>query len=737
MNLDFKVYWEETYQIDTNTSIVTLKPYCIIQVGGGGTDYYLSGNISCNGVQLATMNSASGTHYFRGAYQTEKAIQYGGSGDQVILTSGAITHNADGTKSIAIFADFRGWSVNGGGINGFTVSGSQTITLTNIPRFATITSAPNFNDEENPTIKYSNPAGTAVTSLEACISLTGSDDDIAYRSISKTGTSYTFNLTDAERDVLRAATTSNTRTVRFFVRTVIGSASNHSYLTKTLTIVNADPIISPTIVDTNSTTISLTGDSSKLVRYHSNAKITMGVSPQKKATISNKSVTNSGKTLTADGTINSITNGTFNFVATDSRGNNTTKTVNKTMVDYVKLTCSISNNKPDTDGNFTFTVTGDYFNGNFGAVDNTLTVTYCYKASDDIYSEPAAMTVTKSGNKYTATANLSGLDYQTTYIFKVTAVDKLNTITTPEKAIKSSPVFDWGENDFNINGTLQLNGLGTILRQDTDTGYVFLSTPSSNKAIYIRPNGTNSTSGQTIFYTSGDIGTTGKFYQSNNKVLDVTSGFMLSGGTAIPEHADLNDDAYRVIGNYYCSKNATAATLSNCPTGGYAFTMKVFNSVGTGYPAQLIFSYYDGTIYYRRVMDSGSYNSWVTVAGSDDFVETRGTSGIWTYEKWASGKAVCWGKNNFGTVACSTAWGSVYTSSTALSINFPSGLFNASPIDLSIDLLYAGGGTSRWLIYGATAPTATTIDGIYLAGGTSKASHSNVTIGFHAIGTWK
>jgi hypothetical protein len=27
----------------------------------------------------------------------------------------------------------------------------------------------------------------------------------------------------------------------------------------------------------------------------------------------------------------------------------------------------------------------------------------------------------------------------------------------------------------------------------------------------------------------------------------------------------------------------------------------------------------------------------------DDFVIETGTSGIWTYEKWASGKAVCWG----------------------------------------------------------------------------------------------
>lgn len=687
-SLDFKVYWTETYQIDTNTSIVTLKPYCIIQEGGGGPRYYLDGTISCNGVQLVAMESTTPTHYFDGSYHVEKQIITNSSKAQLVLTSGAITHNADGTKSVAVSANFYGYTLDGSGINAFQVSGSQTITLTAIPRCATIQTAPNFTDEQNPTITYSNPAGTAVDSLEACISLTGSNDDIEYRPINKTGTSYTFDLTDAERDVLRAATTtSNTRTVRFYVRTVIGGVSDESYIAKTLTIVNANPIISPTIVDTNSTTVELTGDSSKLVRYYSNAKITMDVSPQKKATMdgskASKSVTNGSVKLTADGTINGVTSGTFNFIATDSRGNSTKKTVTASLVNYVKLTCSIGNNKPDTDGNLTFKVTGNCFKGSFGAFDNSVTVSYRYKvygSNKYINDDWEPMSVTVGTNSYTATISVSGLDYKTTYVFEAYAFDKLATVTAEPKNVRATPVFDWGPDDFSFNVPVTIEG---------------------------------------------------------NSALTSKTAPVFSGGTAIPENADLNDAAYRVVGNYYCNKNAIAATLSNCPTGGFAFTMKVFHSVGTGYPAQLIFSYYDGSVYYRRVMDSGSYISWTTVAGFDDYVETRGTSGIWTYEKWASGKAVCWGKNNFGTVACATAWGSIYSSATALSIDFPSGLFNASPTDLSIDLLYAGGGTSRWLIYGATAPTATTIGGIYLAGGTSKSSHTNVTIGFHAIGTWK
>jgi hypothetical protein len=73
-------------------------------------------------------------------------------------------------------------------------------------KYATITYAPNFNDESNPTIKYNNPAGKTVTSLQACISLDGSKADVSYRNIPKKGTSYTFDLTDEERNVLRENT---------------------------------------------------------------------------------------------------------------------------------------------------------------------------------------------------------------------------------------------------------------------------------------------------------------------------------------------------------------------------------------------------------------------------------------------------------------------------------------------------------------------------------------------------
>lgn len=368
-----------------------------------------------------------------------------------------ISHNANGSGSCYIYGTIQG--PGGTSMEYTSTTGSQTVTLDTIPRFAVITAAPNFNDEENPTITYSNPAGNQVGSLQACISFDKSKDDVVYRDISKTGTTYTFNLTSAERDVLRAGTTtSNSRTVYFFVRSTIGDADNTDNLGRTLTIKNPKPTINPTITDSNSATIALTGDSSKLVRYYSNAAITMGAEAVKKASLESQQVVCGNKSLTANGTMTEVESNNFVFTATDSRGNTTTKTVTPAFVNYVKLTCGLGNNMPDASGNMTIQTTGNYFNGSFGARSNSLNVYYRYKTAGGSYGSWVVMTVTKSGNTYSATANLTGLDYQTTYVFQTYAKDELATVYSAEKSIKATPVFDWSEDDFNFNVPVNVDG---------------------------------------------------------------------------------------------------------------------------------------------------------------------------------------------------------------------------------------------------------------------------------------
>ena len=64
------------------------------------------------------------------------------------------------------------------------------------------------------------------------------------------------------------------------------------------------------------------------------------------------------------------------------------------------------------------------------------------------------------------------------------------------------------------------------------------------------------------------------------------------------------------------------------------------------------------------------------VSNMADYIVEQGTSGDWTYRKWSSGFAECWGKvaktaTNYQTVNSFYAYN--------LLVTFPTGLFNAAP----------------------------------------------------------
>jgi hypothetical protein len=49
-----------------------------------------------------------------------------------------------------------------------------------------------------------------------------------------------------------------------------------------------------------------------------------------------------------------------------------------------------------------------------------------------------------------------------------------------------------------------------------------------------------------------------------------------------------------------------------------------------------------------------------------DYIVEQGTSGIWTYRKWNSGTAECWGMSERVTATIDTVWGSLYTRDDAI-----------------------------------------------------------------------
>lgn len=421
----------DSYSVQDNTSKVTVKG--IITTSGDswrgdertGTYAIKQGS--------AVIKSGSFTH---GAPKNSTTTLF-----SFTLT---VDHKSDGTSDV-ISASYNyddGWC-----------TGSGTLALGTIPRQATITSAPNFDDESNPTIGYSNSAGNSASSLQACISLDGSSADIAYRDISKTGKSYTFQLTDVERNTLRnACKSAKSRTVYFYVKTVIGNATYYSKLQRMLTIVNATPMIEVAAEDVNPHTIELTGNKNIFVKYESNASVSMMATALKGATIKSYAIACGNKSISkSSGILNAVESPTITFSATDSRGYITSVSVIKEIIEYVPLSCVFTPSQPSAEGDMSFTVSGTCYSGSFGSKSNAITVQYRYKADDGSYGDWTTISnVTFADGKYTAKGSVTGLDYTKTYKFQARIVDSLDTKETSEYGISINPIFYWGKDRFNF-----------------------------------------------------------------------------------------------------------------------------------------------------------------------------------------------------------------------------------------------------------------------------------------------
>lgn len=119
-----------------------------------------------------------------------------------------------------------------------------------------------------------------------------------------------------------------------------------------------------------------------------------------------------------------------------------------------------------------------------------------------------------------------------------------------------------------------------------------------------------------------------------------------------------------------------------------------------------------------------------------DYVETQGTSGIWTYRKWHSGIAECWGRKTVST-AVTSAWGNVYTSGglTALNVAYP---FTFKELPTLTTNLTCNGYGAILMAPGTTPHASTTSTGIFeICRGTAVTNSVAYIVNYHAIGKWK
>lgn len=129
---------------------------------------------------------------------------------------------------------------------------------------------------------------------------------------------------------------------------------------------------------------------------------------------------------------------------------------------------------------------------------------------------------------------------------------------------------------------------------------------------------TNATTGASV------VGDDGYVYSNGEKVDMRFTRSLLPVGTSIPAKANLNTKTYLKIGKYYCSLNADAKTITNCPVN-VAFSMEVFNPLGTNVDDEDTREY----TYRMRVL-----TQYDTGQQYMQFCRTSGTPGTWTYDSW-------------------------------------------------------------------------------------------------------
>lgn len=467
--------WTAVQDISGNYSDITIRHVLVI-----GSAYSLN------------IGSRSNTCSVDGAAQSYSSPAINQKGGSVTLgtTTHRVNHNADGSKTCIINDVFNiNATLDGSKVASITASGN--ITLDNIPRQATITSATDFTDTGTPSLQYSNAGGfTADAYLE--FAPVGSGTQIMRKGAitGKSGT-YTFVLTDAERETLRAACTGVSMPVRYVLRTFIGGKEYYSTLDRTMSMSDAAPILGAvSYKDANATTVAVTGDSQVIVQRQSDLQVTFtAATAQKGATITGYEATFAGVTKSASsvvtidfGKVDVSSDMPLVFTVTDSRGLKTSTTLTVKVEPWWDPTSTIdlkrlNNFEPETH------VTATAWYASLDAKnDVTISAKYRKAGSSDAWS-----TITlANGVESTVTCER---DYA--YEWEVTTADKLDSTTQSLTLGRGIPTFfidtaksSVGVNCFpDSNGVLQLGENAFLTAQGAyPVGSIYLSVNDTNPA---------------------------------------------------------------------------------------------------------------------------------------------------------------------------------------------------------------------------------------------------------------
>lgn len=517
---------------------------------------------------------------------------YEGTTISAVGGSKTITHNSKGEASFTISVKAAIYQA------GYNCTGSKTFTLNTIPRAATISSANNFNDEGKPKMTFSNPSGSKAT-ISVGIFWDSTTALIPYETVSSSATSKEWTLTTAQKNAIYSKMrTVKSKTVYYYIKTVVDGETFTNKLAKTLSIINDTPTLDPTAVeDTDPGTdggdgagnIEATGSNTRWIKGISDIRYAFNATAKKGATIKTYRVVCGSKIgSSASGVLANIDKADVVFTVTDSRGNTNSKKVSGTLIDYVKLTCGLSASatlETSTTAKITLNISGNFFNGRLNtSIDNILVLQYRYKEDNGSYGGWTDVTPTKSSNKYSLTYEVPGtFDYKKTYTFQVRAQDDLQRaygkyITSAEVSVNALPVFDWSKIDFNFNVPVtapSINGYPVGTNKVLWSGaYYMTDTQTANL------NGTVSSqaSGIVLVFSRYDVSAGAPLNQHWSYHFVPKIMVQLHEGQGSIFDLSTSKDSYRASKYLYINDNKIVGNDSNTATGTGATGVKYTNN---------------------------------------------------------------------------------------------------------------------------------------------------------------
>lgn len=462
---------EDNY-VSTNSTKLKVDVYL------GATSYSRAVRGSIEAVHTINIDGTNYTFTTK-AYTIEKNTNY----LLGTITSNAITHNDDGSKKVSVTASSPDLA-QASGYGPYTGTASGEVELTTIPRASLVTCA-DGNIGSSTTINIQRATDTFKHTLKYNF---GNKSGTIATKISDTSYGWTIP-TDFYSQIPNAKSGQGIIICETYNGdTLIGE--NECTFNATVLEETNKPTITATIVDSNAKTKALTGNENKLIKYFSNAKVTVNATAKNSATIASQKVTcGDGKSTekTTD-TLEGVESGTFTLTCTDSRGFPASNIVTKEIINYIKLaiTSIEIGRESTTSDTVNVSLKGNYYNNSFGAASNSLTLKWRYRVKDGEWSTYTIITPTITNNIFSYTGILgTNFSYKTAYEFEIVAEDKLMTDPKIRPVDKGIPLVNMGEDDIIVNGEFSattVNGydLSTACEKEVDASTDLKPTSTSS-----------------------------------------------------------------------------------------------------------------------------------------------------------------------------------------------------------------------------------------------------------------